>query len=65
MGRVYAPVGYCTNLLAEKILYDKMSKCEFGMLEMMYLSHMIGKDDAKIHMMRIWVTLDWSNNLIV
>ena len=46
------------TFLAQKPLYDKKSKSEFGMIEIMYLVHMIGKDDVKVHMKTILVTLD-------
>ena len=48
------------SFLADQPLYDKMSKCEFGTMDIMYLVHMIGKDDVKVHMKRILTTLDWS-----
>ena len=31
------------SILEEQQLYAKMSKCEFGMIEMLYLGHIIGE----------------------
>ena len=39
--------------------YTKLSKCEFGMNEILYLGHVIGKDGVKVHMEKIQAILDW------
>ena len=45
--------------LQEQSLYAKMSKCEFGMKELLYLGHIIGKDGVKVHMENIRAILEW------
>ena len=44
--------------LQEQSLYAKMYKCEFGMKELLYLGHIIGKG-VKVHMEKIRVFLEW------
>ena len=41
------------SILEEKQLYAKMSKCEFGMTEMLYLGHVIGKQGVQVHQEKI------------
>ena len=36
-----------------------MSKCEFGMKEMLYLGHIISTEGVQIHMEKIRAILDW------
>jgi len=36
-----------------------MSKCEFGLIEMLYLGHIIGADGVKVHEEKIRVIRDW------
>ena len=36
-----------------------MSKCEFGMQEMLYLGHVIGANGVQVHLEKIQVILDW------
>ena len=31
------------TILADQSLYAKLSKCEFGMIELLYIGHVIGK----------------------
>ena len=45
--------------LQEQSLYAKMCKCEFGMKELLYLGHIIGKDGVKLHMENIGAILEW------
>ena len=47
------------GILEEQSLYAKMSKCEFGMLEMLYLGHIIGTYGVQVHMEKIRAILDW------
>ena len=37
------------SILEEQKLYAKISKCEFGMTEMLYLGHIIGEQGAQVH----------------
>ena len=45
--------------LQERSLYGKMSKYEFGMKELLYLGHIIGKDGVKVYMENIRSILEW------
>ena len=47
------------TIIADQYLYVKLSKCEFGMTELLYLGHVIGKDGVKVHMEKIQGILDW------
>ena len=38
------------KILEEHSLYTKMSKCEFGMKETLYLGHIIGTEGVQVHM---------------
>ena len=48
------------GILQEQSLYAKMSKCEFGMQEMLYLGHLIAANVVQVHLEKIQVILDWS-----
>jgi hypothetical protein len=37
------------RILEEQQFYAKLSKCEFGLTEMLYLGHIIGADGVKVH----------------
>ena len=41
------------SILEEHQLYAKMSKCEFGMKEMLYLGHIISAEGVQVHMEKI------------
>ena len=47
------------EILEEQLLYTKMSKCEFGMKEMLYLGHIISVEGVQVHMEKIRAILDW------
>ena len=47
------------GILEEQSLYAKISKCEFGMQEMLYLGHIISIDGVHVHMEKIRAILDW------
>jgi hypothetical protein len=36
-------------ILEDQQLYEKESKCEFGMTEMLYLEHVIGENGVQVH----------------
>ena len=48
------------HILEEQQLYAKLSKCEFGMTEMLYLGHIIGVDGVRVHEDNIRAIRDWS-----
>ena len=47
------------GILEEHSLYAKMSKCEFGMKEMLYLGHIINAEGVQVHMEKIRAIRDW------
>lgn len=47
------------SILEEQQFYAKMSKCEFGMTEMLYLRHVIGEDGIRVHQEKIHAIVDW------
>ena len=53
------------GILEEQSLYVKMSKCEFGMKEMLYLGHIINAEGVQVYMEKIRAILDWTTPKIV
>ena len=47
------------SILEEQSLYVKMSKCEFGMKEMLYLGHIINEEGVQVDMEKIRAIRDW------
>ena len=45
--------------LQEQSLFAKMSKCEFGMKEILYHGKIIGKEGVKVHMEKIRAISEW------
>jgi hypothetical protein len=45
--------------MEEQSLYAKESKCEFGMIEVLYLGHIIGAKGLQDHHEKIRTILDW------
>ena len=43
------------NILHYQYLFSKLSKCEFGLTELLYLGHIIGKYCVKVYMEKIIV----------
>ena len=43
--------------------FAKMSKCEFGLIEILYIGHIIGKDGVKVDMEKIRAILEWIDEL--
>ena len=41
-------LGAMLSILEGQQLYAKMSKCEFGMTEMLYLGHIIGEQGVQV-----------------
>eukprot|EP00253_Pinus_taeda_P004399 PITA_04399 len=46
-------------ILEEQQFYAKLSKCEFGLMEMLYLGHIIGVDGVRVHKEKIKAIRDW------
>ena len=46
-------------VLEEQHFYAKLSKCEFGLMEMLYLGHIIGVDEVRVHEEKIKAIRDW------
>ena len=49
------------TILAYQYFYAKLSKCEFGMTELLYLGHVISQEWVKVHQEKIQAILDWSS----
>jgi hypothetical protein len=47
------------GILDTQELYAKLSKCEFGLTEMLYLGHVIGAQGVQVHWDKIQVIRDW------
>lgn len=47
------------GIMEHKFMYAKMSKCEFGLMDILYLGHVIGVDGVKVHQEKIQTILDW------
>jgi len=45
--------------ILEQQFYAKLSKCEFGLTEMLYLGHIIGVDGVRVHEEKIRAIRDW------
>ena len=46
------------GIMKAQSLYAKASKCEFGMIEILYLGHIIDADGVKMHQEKIQAILD-------
>ena len=46
-------------ILVEQHIYVKMSKCEFGLIEMLYIWLGIREDGIQVHQEKIRAILDW------
>lgn len=46
-------------ILEEQHFYAKLSKCEFGLTEVLYLGHIIGVDEVRVHEENIRAIRDW------
>ena len=54
------------TILADQSFCANLSKCEFGMIEILYIGHVIGQEGVKVHMEKIKAIVDWPSprNLI-
>ena len=43
----------------DKSLFAKLSKCEFGLMDLLYLGHIIGQDGVKVDMEKIRAIIEW------
>ena len=48
-------------MLADLSFFSKMSKCEFGMTELLYLGHVIFQEGVKVDPKKINSILEWDN----
>ena len=48
-----------TKILHDQSLFAKLSKCEFGLKELLYLGHIIGQDGVKVYMEKIRANIEW------
>jgi hypothetical protein len=47
------------SIMEAQSLYAKDSKCEFGMIELLYLGHIISEQGVQVHQEKIRAILDW------
>ena len=47
------------KILHDQSLFAKLSKCEFGLKNILYLGHIIGQDGVKVDMEKIRAILEW------
>ena len=47
------------SIMEAQSIYAKESKCEFGMIELLYLGHIIGAQGVQVHQEKIRAILDW------
>ena len=49
------------TMLANLSFFSKMSKCEFGMKELLYLGHVICQEGVKVDPKKIKAILEWAS----
>jgi len=47
------------SIIEEQSIYAKKSKCEFGMIEILYLGHVVNAHGVQVHKEKIQAILDW------
>jgi hypothetical protein len=47
------------SIMEVQSLYDKESKCEFGMTKILYLGHIINVQGVQVHQKKVGAILDW------
>jgi hypothetical protein len=52
-------LGEIMGIMGEQSLYAKVSKCEFGIMEILYLGHVINAQGVQIHQEKIQAILNW------
>ena len=53
------------KIIHDQSLFSKMSKCEFGLTELLYLGHIIGQDAVKVDRETIRAILEWPSPKIL
>jgi len=49
LGGAHPTLEEVLHILEEQQFYANMSKCEFGLIKMFYLGHIIGTNGVKVH----------------
>ena len=47
------------KIIHDQYLFAKLSKCDFGLTELLYLGHIIGQDGVEVDMEKIRAMLEW------
>ena len=47
------------SIMESQSLFAKLSKCEFGLREVLYLGHVIGAKGVKVHKEKIQTIQNW------
>ena len=47
------------KILRDQSLFANLSKCEFGLTDILYLGHIIGQDGVKVDVDKIRSILEW------
>jgi hypothetical protein len=47
------------GIIESQQLYAKESQCEFGMIDMLYLGHVIGMNEVQVHQEKIRAIIKW------
>ena len=47
------------SMLEKELLYAKESKCEFGLIELLYLGHIISADGVQVDLEKVRAIIDW------
>ena len=53
------------NILRQHQLYTKFSKCEFWLSEVMFLSHLISREDIRVDPAKVEVVNNWERSKTV
>ena len=59
MGGALVPLIYGAHYTCRLVFYANMSKCKFGMTELLYLGHVIRQEGLKVHQEKIEAILGW------
>ena len=53
------------NIMHDQYLFANLSKCEFGLKNLLYLGHIIDQDGVKVDMEKIRAILEWPHTKIL